>query len=158
MPEHSKELRFKIGTSGQSLIFAKTVIDHLCSHRQIGWFSTEGGGQLFARIEESEVRVEVATGPRRSDGRWRFSYVPDRTAEQDEIANYYAQGLHFIGDWHTHPEQCPSPSNIDLHSIAECVQKSKHALAGFVHVVVGQASPPKGWCVLVHDGRDAHRL
>ena len=61
-------------------------------------------------------------------------------------------GLHYVSDWHTHPEPVPRPSPLDAVSIAECVKKSRHLLNGFVLVVVGQAEPPVGLHVLVHDG------
>lgn len=158
MPNNKNTIVFDIGSSGQSLVFTNHVVAHLCQHRQRRWFKTEAGGQLFARIDESRVIVEAATGPRRSDWRTRFGYVPDRSAEQAEILDFYARNLHYIGDWHTHPERLPTPSAVDLNSIAECVTKSKHQLAAFVHVVVGQAEAPLGWCVLVHDGKTSYRL
>lgn len=151
-------LDFTIGVSGQTLHFTRGVVDYLYRHRQKGWFSRESGGQLFARFEDSKITVEVATGPRRTDRRGRCSYVPDRSAEQAEIRAHFKQGLHFIGDWHTHPQKRPEPSHIDVRSIAESVQKSKHQLNGFVHVVVGLDKPPTGWCVVIHDGHDILRL
>jgi integrative and conjugative element protein (TIGR02256 family) len=95
--------------------------------------------------------VEEATGPRPTDRRTRTSYVPDRAAEQREIDSRYAGGLHYVGDWHTHPEMFPSPSCLDIASISESVRKSIHALNGFVLMIVGQAEPPNGLFVSAHD-------
>lgn len=158
MPTNDNVIVFRIGTSGQSLVFTRPVIDHMCHHRQRRWFRAEAGGQLFAHISETQVVIESATGPRRSDWRTRYGYCPNRSAEQAEILENFARGMHYVGDWHTHPEKLPTPSGIDLKSIAECVKKSKHQLTGFVHVIVGQADPPLGWCVLIHDGTTAHQL
>jgi len=40
---------------------------------------------------------------------------------------------------------------LDIASISESVRKSTHALNGFLLVIVGQAEPPGGLLVSVHD-------
>lgn len=70
----------------------------------------------------------------------------------------FAHGLHYVGDWHTHPEDNPWPSPTDLDSIVDCVRRSRHELAGFLLVIVGRLDPPAGLYVALHDGRSASAL
>jgi integrative and conjugative element protein (TIGR02256 family) len=149
---------YPIGTSEQVLVFGDSVVEHFLRHRQLRWWQREAGGQLFAHFEGARIVIEQATGPRRTDLRTRWSYIPDRRAEQREIKQLHAQGFHYVGDWHSHPEQRPSPSNPDTRSIAECVCKSTHNLNGFVLVVVGQRKFPEGLNVCVHDGSCYYEL
>jgi integrative and conjugative element protein (TIGR02256 family) len=151
-------IEYPIGTSEQSLVLTDPVVDHLRRHRQLRWYQGEAGGQLFAHFNSNRILVEEATGPRRTDRRTRTSYVPDRRAEQVEILDRHARGLHYVGDWHTHPEQYSCPSSRDAWSIADCVAKSTHQLNGFVLVVVGQAEPPAGLHVSVHDGNTSFAI
>jgi integrative and conjugative element protein (TIGR02256 family) len=144
-------LEYPIGASGQVLVFSEKVVRRFCRYRQRRWCQREAGGQLFARFSASRIVVEEATGPRRTDRRTRTSYLPDRAAEQREIDDRHDEGLHFVGDWHTHPEELPRPSGLDVASISESVRKSRHALNGFLLVIVGQAEPPRGLFVSVHD-------
>jgi len=144
-------LEYPIGSSGQVLVLPEEVVLKFRRYRQKRWYQREAGGQLFARLSLSRIVIEEATGPRRTDRRTRTSYVPDRAAEQREIDGRHAEGLHFVGDWHTHPEELPRPSGLDVASISESVRKSSHALNGFLLVIVGQAEPPKGLLVSVHD-------
>ena len=137
---------------GSTLTITDAVEDHFLRHRQMKWLSREAGGQLFASINGSDVLVEEATGPRKTDRRGRWHYVPDRTLENAEIAERYEQGLHFVGDWHTHPQDIPSPSNRDISSIRDCVKQSQHNLHGFILIIVGRLAPPTGFHVLLHDG------
>lgn len=145
-------LEYPIGSSGQVLVLPEEVVRKFRRYRQKRWYQREAGGQLFARISLSRIVIEEATGPRRTDRRTRTSYVPDRAAEQREINSRHADGLHYVGDWHTHPEMLPGPSGLDIVSISESVRKSTHALNGFLLVIVGQAEPPSGLLVSVHDG------
>ncbi len=143
---------YPIGSSDQTIILSDTVVGHLKRYRQMHNRQREAGGQLFARFDRIRIIVEEATGPRRSDRRTRISYTPSRFAERREINSRYKRGLHYIGDWHTHPERIPSPSIIDIRSIGDCVTKSEHSLNGFILIVVGPAEPPDGFHTSLHDG------
>ena len=151
-------ITYPIGSSGQILVFQAGVIAHVMAHRQLHWWQNEAGGQLFARFADSQILVAEATGPRPGDRRTRYSYRSDAHAEQREIDWMHAFGLHYVGDWHTHPQREPAPSTPDLESIAESVRKSTHNLNGFVLMVVGRAAAPAGLHVSVHDGVTGHRL
>jgi integrative and conjugative element protein (TIGR02256 family) len=140
-------MTYSIGASGQRLIFTKPVTDRFIAYRQTRWWHREAGGQLFARFELPDIIVLEATGPRRSDRRTRYTYYPNRKAEQREISERHRNGLHFIGDWHTHPVDIPTPSADDAGSMAELVTRSKHSLNAFVLVIVGRADFPKGLSV-----------
>jgi integrative and conjugative element protein (TIGR02256 family) len=144
---------YPIGTTGQQIILANSVVAHLRRHRQRWWYQKEAGGQLFARLEGDRIQVVDATGPRRTDRRTRTGYHPDRRAEQDEIAERHPKGLHFVGDWHTHPDTKPQPSGRDLASMAECFAKSAHGLNGFLLLIVGTVDLPCGIHASLHDGK-----
>lgn len=102
--------------------------------------------------------LEKATGPRASDRRSRNLFIPDRRKEQKEIYEMHRKGLHFIGDWHTHPEPVPSPSQSDLHSIREAFSKSMHNLNGFLMIVVGADDFPKALHISLHNATAGLRL
>ena len=147
-------IEYPIGRTEQILVFSDAVLEHFAAHRQLRPWHREAGGQLFARIDRTKIIVDEATGPRPGDRRSRTLYIPNRTAERREIEERFHQGLHFIGDWHTHPEKHPFPSSRDINSIGETVSRSEHDMSGFILVVVGISKPPDGICVLAHDGRD----
>lgn len=151
-------ITFPIGQSGQSLVFSEGVLNHFSRHRQSRWFHRESGGQLFARISQSEILIAEASGPRRSDRRTPWSYVPDRSAAQAEIADRFSRQLHFVGDWHTHPEDCPLPSRTDTASILSCFNRSKHTLNAFLLVIVGRQDFSSGLWVGLCDGQSLIRL
>lgn len=151
-PNAVTSMRYPIGATGQVLVIPAHVIEHFDTHRQRRWHHREGGGQLFSRLEGADIVVDRVTGPRPCDWRTRTSYRPNRAAERREIGSQFKEGYHFIGDWHTHPEHQPSPSQTDLRSIADCVQRSVHDLNAFVLVIVGLAPWPRGLHVSVHDG------
>jgi len=140
------------------LCIEPAVLRHFAKNRQIGAAAPEVGGQLFAVFEKYRVRVVHATGPRKADHHHRYAFVPNRRSENREIKTGFGTGLHFIGDWHTHPEVAPKPSRVDLASMKDCFKKSQHSLTHFVMVIVGQQEEPSDLWVSLHDAKRCIRM
>lgn len=149
---------YPIGTSGETVVFEEKALTHLWRHRQKRFWQCEAGGLLFAQIQGQTIRISHATGPRPTDFRTPVSYRADRKAEQREIDAMFTKGLHYVGDWHTHPEERPSPSGRDLKTFASRVQRSTHQMNGFLFGIVGRADFPAGFLLLLHDGHDWHEM
>ena len=113
-------------------------------NRQRSHFSREIGGQLFARFHDNLIRIEAVTITKGRSRRSRFGFWPDRSAEQADINYLFEQGLHYIGDWHTHPQKIPTPSGRDNSKMLEIFRLSAHELDSMLMVIVGLASFPKG--------------
>lgn len=145
-------IAYRTENTTQTLILSDEVLAHFGHHRQLGATDEEAGGQLFARLTQDQIIIMTATGPRRSDRRSRFSFIPDRRAERQEIERLFKLGLHYVGDWHTHPELLPHPSAIDIRNLNETFRKSKHQLAGFVMIIVGTCASPNGLYVGIANG------
>lgn len=127
----------------QSLVFTEDVVNLLLEYRQHRFLQLEAGGQLFAKIEDSVCTVSVATRPKKTDRRGMFFFWGNRKEQQDDIVHYFNKGLHFIGDWHSHPQTNPAPSYTDLMSMKECFNQSTHELNYFVYAIVGKTLDPK---------------
>jgi integrative and conjugative element protein (TIGR02256 family) len=151
-------ISFDIGHSRQRLSFDEAVLSHLDRHRQTRIWHREAGGLLFARLALPTIDVRAITGPRRGDRRTRYSYRPDERAEQREIEEMFSRNLHFVGCWHTHPEDTASPSHVDIRNISDCVRRSDHVLNGFIMVIVGRSALPDSLFVSVCDRSSVHRL
>ena len=129
---------------GTSYVFSDACLEMLASHRQRSVLSRETGGQLFVRFEPNRVLIDRATLTKGFTKRSRFSFWPDREAERADIKVLFNEGLHFIGDWHTHPEPRPTPSRPDTTKMLEVFQQSLHELQVMLLVIVGQDEFPEG--------------
>ncbi|WP_394072902.1 Mov34/MPN/PAD-1 family protein [Xanthobacter autotrophicus] len=150
MPSSPSDLTFTYPTGSLRVLVRGAVLLHVSHHRQTSCWRREAGGQLFARIHGDEWSVEQATGPRQSDLRSRFGFRPNRKAEQQEIGERFTAGLHYVGDWHTHPESSPKPSSTDISSMKDMVSASRHELAGFLMMIVGTRPGPSGIWLSIH--------
>jgi integrative and conjugative element protein (TIGR02256 family) len=134
------------------------VVAHFTKHRQHGKVKTELGGQLFAVLDTGEIHIVKATGPNPIDKRGWSWFRPDLRTQNSEIKKLYQDGLHYVGDWHTHPESTPTPSSLDLTSMEDCFRKSRHELKAFLLVIVGRTAFPQGLWVGLHNSEGHERL
>jgi len=151
-------IRYGLAGSVERVLIEDDVLEQFGRYRQIKRRAPEAGGQLFARLEPPYVVIAAATGPDERDKRSRFSFRPDLAKQQLEIKAMYERGLHYVGDWHTHPAPRGSASGPDFRSIGEVVRLSRHGFGAFLLIVAGTAPPPDGLAVYLHDGQRAHEL
>lgn len=131
------DLKYSVPNSEQIVVITQRVCDHFVKYSQKNSKDLEAGGQLFAKITKKQILIKVATGPRKTDHRTRFSFIPNRIQEILEIKCNFRQGLHYVGEWHTHPEKIPEPSSADITSLKNCFRESKHELQWFLMIIVG---------------------
>ena len=96
--------------------FAEPAITIFESHVQALPSDYEGGGLLLGTIHGSNIMVLEATVPTILDK--RFQYLFERIPfGHSSIAQsrWKASGgkVRYVGEWHTHPQDYPSPSGID---------------------------------------------
>ncbi|MFD2840676.1 Mov34/MPN/PAD-1 family protein [Populibacterium corticicola] len=78
----------------------------------------ETGGALFGPSDGSKVLHAAGPGPRAEHG--PRSFLRDLAFTQHEAGRLYqADRSHWIGEWHTHVDVPPTPSDLDLHTYAK---------------------------------------
>jgi integrative and conjugative element protein (TIGR02256 family) len=155
--ENENEFCFKL-PSGERLVIGCPQLAVMEKYKQHGMFSLEAGGLLFAKIGRSEVEVLSITKPSLWDMRTRFGFRMNKKHRQKQIDKHYEQGLHFIGQWHTHPEPWPKPSSVDLNSMDEMTSLSEHALYGFIMVIVGNGEGKNSIHASIHTSHSWTKL
>ena len=151
-------LELRTGHGNEILRVEPQVLATIERFRQSSRSAPESGGMLLAVIEPTLVRIVRATEPAAQDERSRFSFIPALRHQQRTIDEQFKSGLHFIGEWHTHPEPRPTPSAIDLHSMADCFRKSRHQLAGLLMLILGTEVSLDGLWVSLHSAQGHQRL
>lgn len=135
--DQTKEIEYSLPNNFQKLILSKMVLSKFIQYQQTSKIRKECGGQLFAQISSKVIEVKVATGPYKSDKSTKYSFIPDKKKQQYDIDKCFNNNLHYIGDWHTHPQAIPKPSQTDIDSMLDYFNKSKHQLNNLVLIIVG---------------------
>ena len=108
-------------------------------HRQMKPKDTEQFGVLIgSRIEdESNIWIDRCTTPKKRDISQRARFVMKDPLHQQSINKAFEQSngeLGYIGTWHTHPQNVPIPSIIDLNDWEQCTLRNPDRLLVFVIV------------------------
>ncbi len=77
---------------------------------------TEAGGILLGSYRDNHIEVVSATPPSPKDIRRPLRYIRRCPSHKTYAFGEWKRSNHlvtYIGEWHTHPENVPTPSSID---------------------------------------------
>jgi integrative and conjugative element protein (TIGR02256 family) len=131
-----KNLRIPVEKSNQEIIICQSIFSDISKYMQEG-NKPENGGLLFAEFYLPKIFVRKASMPNKTDYRNRHEFKPDQVMQQKTINVYFKKGLHYIGEWHTHPEEYPVPSVADITSMQDTFIASRHELNYFLLIIAG---------------------
>ncbi|MGJ8652601.1 MAG: Mov34/MPN/PAD-1 family protein [Opitutaceae bacterium] len=134
----------------QSLTFSRDALLTFLDARQMHLRDKESGGILFAEITNTEVRIVKATRAEKRASISRVLFKPSLRKKRIAVKEAFKSGLHFVGEWHTHPEQDPTPSRLDTESMEDSFKRSKHELERFIMIIVGNREDQLSLSVTFH--------
>lgn len=104
----------------ESLVVISTeVANILLSYRQISDSSLESAGVLIGERRDIHIVITDLSEPSQWDIRNRFMVDRISKHHQKAIDNAFKKSngeWHYLGEWHTHPEDVPKPSMTDYTS------------------------------------------
>lgn len=99
----------------------KHVIDKIAFYIQDDSKKPESGGVLMGYvIDKKTFSIKDVTVPNKLDKSSRFNFVRSKYSVQPIIDKAFEQSkgkVVYLGEWHTHPEDIPTPSKLDCESI-----------------------------------------
>lgn len=102
--------------SKRYVLIDKPVWKFLFSHAQSDAHTTEAGGILLGHRAGNHIHIISATGPLPDDKRERLTFDRiDAGHQQAAYSAWTSSGgtVDYVGDWHTHPQTNPTPSQKD---------------------------------------------
>lgn len=105
-------------SNGGKLEISRPALSQMLRFRQNNPWKREAGGVLMGRyIRESlDIVIDDVTIPMLGDRRGRLSFFRGRDRHQQAINQAWKNSegtTHYLGEWHTHPEKTPTPSQTD---------------------------------------------
>lgn len=118
------------------------VITEISAFRQTTENNLEAGGILLGRliIDTNDIVIDYVTSPMNDDKRSRFGFFRAEQPHQSILFNKWESSFgtcNYLGEWHTHPEPVPKPSNRDIRSWQAQCQKLPKGRNCLYFVIVG---------------------
>lgn len=98
------------------LLVEQHVWSVIQSHRQQTACAPEAGGILLGLRRGEHIHVTLVTEPGTEDRRTRTAFHRARDSHQAHALQLWEESegvTDYLGEWHTHPEEHPTPSTID---------------------------------------------
>lgn len=129
--------------AGGIVSFGRDAMMILESQRQVEVGAHEAGGMLLGRFidQTDDVVVDEVTEPKVEDRRGRFFFNRAKAAAQRYINLVWRMSRStrvYLGEWHTHPEDDPTPSHQDLANWRRIANKAKYDQDSLIFVIVGR--------------------
>lgn len=98
------------------LYFSEPTLNTFCQYVQAGGSDLEAGGLLLGTVHGAHMQIEQATIPTAWDNRFRYLFERMPFGHEAIALDRWlaSQGtVRYLGEWHTHPEDYPQPSDLD---------------------------------------------
>lgn len=128
------------GNDEAKLLVEDPLLASLAPYRQLASFEPEAGGILMGYRRGAHIHITEATFPSKDDVRNRFRFFRHANHHQSIALQRWEdtdRTLDYVGEWHTHPEDAPVPSHIDLKHWREIAVGRRCPM---VFVIVGRRS------------------
>ncbi len=121
--------------------FSEEVITVLKKYIQYNINDPESGGIITGKIYNNFIEILSCSEPTILDKQSRYNFNRSYKAAQkyiDEKFNASNGEEIYLGEWHTHPEDIPTPSKTDIRSFNKTL--SKNILNSDIHfmIIVGK--------------------
>ena len=131
-------------TIDQRIILQAPVVAYVQRHRQLNSDASEAGGQLFGALFAEAVTIQAASGPYTGDERSRYRYRSNPRAAQEAIEQQAKLGRLYLGEWHTHAEDRPSASSLDVDAMKRLISNSNLNSSALLMLIVGRKRGAEG--------------
>ncbi|CAM3435621.1 Mov34/MPN/PAD-1 family protein [Sphingobacterium prati] len=140
-----------------SIVIHRGPLDILERFTQNGAKAHEAGGIIVGKIINEQINIIKLSVPSRMDKSSRMSFDRNKDSAQIildyEFHNSNGQ-FTYLGEWHTHPEPFPTPSNTDLQMLKQQF-KNNRIMTDFIILLI---KGTKGIYLRVLDKYGFHEL
>jgi len=110
------DLTFEIDTDS-FLIVPLSLIEQLEKYRQLSSNDPEVGGTFSGIYRPPHIEITNFTAPQKTDLKSRFRFIRKSRKHIETVVKRWesSKGIEtYLGEWHTHPEDKPTPSQLDI--------------------------------------------
>ena len=130
-----------IGEGPLKIALSASIVEKIKEMQETYEFHTESGGILvgYYACSIDSINISEMSSPQRDDIRGRLSFLRRPRGHQEFIDNLWETSGHrkaYIGEWHTHNQMMPEPSQTDKREWKRISQKD-HQFDGMYFMIIG---------------------
>ena len=130
--------------NGGIVEFNKSAAELIGRYCQLHRTDAEAGGMLLGRLisESRDLVIDEITEPTKLDLKGRFYFIRRRRAAQRRVNKAWLDSngtLNYLGEWHSHPEDDPTPSQVDLENWRRISSQARFEQDFLLFAIVGRS-------------------
>ena len=117
--------------------FFKEVLAIFEKYVQYDIRSLESGGIITGKLYENSIKITNCSEPSNFDNQSRYNFTrSSKSAQYFLNERFHLSGGEeiYLGEWHTHPENIPSPSQTDIKSFKRTLTRNN--LYSDIHLMI----------------------
>lgn len=128
--------------NGGRLKIPKSILEQFSLFVQKEPHIPESGGVLLGRFIKgtNDIVLDAMTVPEESDTQERCFFRREKEPHQTMIDTYWKRTKgtgHYLGEWHTHPENYPQPSSTDYRNWIQLLQVASYYGTTLIYIIIG---------------------
>jgi len=134
------------------VVITEEVIKVLYRYKQYNHTQHEAGGILLGKVYNDLIIIDQVSEPSIEDESGRFYFIRNVKRVQNIVDCAWKESNGeriYLGEWHTHPEDLPTPSRDDKLLLKNMLKHSRMEINFLLMVIIGRTSPY--FAVLQHD-------
>jgi len=129
--------------NGGNLVLSEMSHSTIQKYLQHEMSAAEAGGVLLGRLilNSNDVIIDDVTIPSKVDKRNRFFFWRSRKTAQEQVNEAWKESYQtrvYLGEWHTHPEDDPSPSCVDKKNWRRIVRNARYEQESLFFIIAGR--------------------
>jgi integrative and conjugative element protein (TIGR02256 family) len=130
-----------LGADESRILIEDSVIANVGMYRQVEPSAVEAGGILLGFRRDTHLHVALATSPGPRDRRSKYHFYRDVEFHARTALSQWAmtqETMDYVGEWHTHPEDYPQPSALDLQEWQRICRRRKEPMVFMIQGILGR--------------------
>lgn len=122
------------------VVFTEQVVKTFEKYKQIKKEQHESGGILLGKVYKDVIVIDMVSEPSKEDKSGRYFFERNVRKAQKIIETAWSESNGeriYLGEWHTHPEHTPTPSNDDKKLIKNMLKDSRMEIDFLFMVIIG---------------------
>ena len=125
----------------RKVIIEEEVMNSFLNIQRSHDFRKEIGGIIIGKLDSKRMCLSITdiSFPFSNDKSFRFRFIRNSEGHQQEMDTIWEQSNHkksYLGEWHTHDQDCPVPSIIDKRTWIR-ISKQDHNFDQCCFIIVG---------------------
>lgn len=125
------------------VLLAKEVVIRFLDFRQLERTAPEAGGVLMGRFiqDSGHIAIDLISEPMIEDVRRRTFFFRAEKRHQEIVNRVWTESestCTYLGEWHTHPEDDPTPSSVDLNEWNKKLKQNPNHRNALMFIIVGR--------------------